>query len=167
MSKKSWPIHKGIFRVNCPPDFAHQCSPPRSPIVEMPLSPPPDLSETAGSQKKNVPNLVINTNMDSSISRGPFSPTIREIPIEVQQEVCSWTRHVPENDESRSSTHVLIDTCQMCTIHSYFSRSLYSFWAQISESPQCGILTTCTFSALSIFIVYLCVLIFVRQCGIN
>lgn len=88
MSKKTWPIHKGIFRANCSTNSAHQRSP--SPIVEMPLSPPPDLSEPSRFQRRNTSPLVINTNIDTSVqSRSPFSPTIREIPIEVQQEVCS------------------------------------------------------------------------------
>lgn len=97
MSKKSWPIRKGIFRSACPSDFSPQRSP--SPVVEMPLSPQPDSSDPS-TQFRNTQPLTINTNianisnMDApsansrANSQCPFSPTIREIPIEVQQEVC-------------------------------------------------------------------------------
>lgn len=100
MSKKSsWPVRKGLFRTTCQSEFLPQRSP--SPIVEIPLSPQSDLSDTPRFQTRNTPPLKINTNTETPLSplsplsnrsAGPFSPpiniTIREIPIEVQQEVC-------------------------------------------------------------------------------
>lgn len=83
MSKKtSWPFRKGIFRPNFPTDVEHQRSP--SPIVEMPLS--PEAKDTTELPQGNTSPLKLNTNGNLEF-RGPFSPTIREIPIEVQQEV--------------------------------------------------------------------------------
>lgn len=100
MSKKSsWPIRKGLFRTTCRSEFSPQRSP--SPIVEMPLSPQSDLNDTPRFQTRNTPPLKVNINAETPLSplsplsnrsAGPFSPTInigiREIPIEVQQEVC-------------------------------------------------------------------------------
>lgn len=73
--------------TNCSSDFVHKRSP--SPIVEMPLSPPPpDASDVTRLRRGNSCPLKVNTNIEQSVQyRGPFSPTIREIPIEVQQEV--------------------------------------------------------------------------------
>lgn len=95
MSKKkaAWPINKGIFRTPFQTEFAHQRSP--SPIVEMPLSPDPEASTQSNGHPPLQP-LRINTSVERSMSpqrsMSPFSPTInnrvREIPIEVQQEVC-------------------------------------------------------------------------------
>lgn len=92
MSKKTpWPVNKGFFRSAYQTEFIPQRSP--SPIIEMPLSPEPDGMECNG-HAMSPPPLRISTSMERSMSpraQSPFSPTygkaIREIPIEVQQDL--------------------------------------------------------------------------------
>lgn len=91
--KTSWPLNRGIFRTPFQTEFGEQVRSP-SPIVEMPMSPDPELHNGHSMSPPPQP-LRISTSMERSLSprrsMSPFgsSSIIREIPIEVQQEVCS------------------------------------------------------------------------------
>lgn len=111
MSRKtSWPLNRGMFRTPFQAEFDRQRSP--SPIVEMPMSPDPELSNGRCSMSPPPQPLRISTSIERSLSprrsMSPFSSSIiREIPIEVQQEVCVivWCDN-PENSScDRTKTH--------------------------------------------------------------
>ena len=91
-SYKPWKVRKGVFKSTGTSDYS---VPPRntpSPIIEMPLSPPPNANpKTPGSPLSPLPSPRVK------IVESPLSPTVviptvvhrtvREIPIERVDEV--------------------------------------------------------------------------------
>lgn len=88
MSKKTpWPIHK-VFRSQNHNEFSHQRSP--SPIVEMPLSPDAETANNGACMSPRFPSSM-ERSLSPRRSQSPFNSGlnkgVREIPIEVEQEV--------------------------------------------------------------------------------
>lgn len=91
-----WPVRKGIFRSSGQSDFIPTRTRTPSPIVEMPLSPPP---LTAQPQSPSSPRVTItespqtptstrqsNSNSPPLPNGKPFRRNIRDIPIEVENQ---------------------------------------------------------------------------------
>lgn len=111
--KAPWPVRKGIFRSSGQSDFSPPARSP-SPIVEMPMSPPPVGSPGVGKNPSGPPLSPLSpTSPRVTIVESPFSPPpqqqptapdfpkhskslsppprvnrgVRDIPIEVEREV--------------------------------------------------------------------------------
>lgn len=87
-SQAPWPVRKGIFRSTGQSDYLPQRTP--SPIVEMPNTPQPNLKTTNPLSPRVS---IVESPFSPPQSPSPMTPinkTIREIPIEVQQEVCNF-----------------------------------------------------------------------------
>lgn len=107
-NKAPWPVRKGIFRSTGQSDFVPQrtpspivelpntpMSPPISnpmspqsvPIVESPFSPPIMITSDPPPPSSSPTQAPLKTKLKSRRLLTPINVTIREIPIEVQQEV--------------------------------------------------------------------------------
>lgn len=112
-NKAPWPVRKGIFRSTGQSDFVPQrtpspivelpntpMSPPISnpmsplsvPIVESPFSPPIVIESDTPPPSPSPMQAPLKTKLKSRRLLTPINVTIREIPIEVQQEVVFATK---------------------------------------------------------------------------
>lgn len=102
-NKAPWPVRKGIFRSSGQSDFVPQRTP--SPVVELPNTPTPQSGRTSNPLSPLI--SIVESPLSPPQSPGPMTPlsptspmsptsptgsvnrSIRQIPIEVQQEVKS------------------------------------------------------------------------------
>lgn len=100
-----WPVRKGIFRSSGQSDFIPTRTRTPSPIVEMPLSPPPLYTQQP--QSPSSPRVTITESPQTPTSprqKNSYSPplpngkafrrNVRDIPIEVEKQKVFFTEYI-------------------------------------------------------------------------